>query len=197
VFQVAIPEELTEGSGRAVEWAEPDADAWKRHEPPVSTAEPPGFEEVPAPSALVETPEAPVAPVEEETPEIPEYPAEVASEPGVYETPTTPPAAAPWEAPPGAPMEAPPAPPRIRFGRRDPEERAERLARVLVSDMIAYHPARHREALETGTLAEVFDDEIKKSWGEYVEQIGKELAESTPYFRDALNEILAEGREVF
>lgn len=83
------------------------------------------------------------------------------------------------------------------FGKRDPNERAARLARVLVSDMIAYHPDRHRRSLAEGTLSQEFDDEIQKSWSEYVDQVGKDLAETTPYFRDALNQVLAQGAEVF
>lgn len=83
------------------------------------------------------------------------------------------------------------------FGKRDPHERAQRLARVLVSDMIAYHPDRHRRSLEEGTLKGDFEEEIDKSWNEYVDQVGKELADGTAYFTDALNEILAKGEKVF
>ena len=83
------------------------------------------------------------------------------------------------------------------FGKRDPKEKASRLARVLVSDMVAYNRDRHQRALEQGSLEEDFQDEIKKSWEEYVEQVGKDVAESTTYFNDALNEILARGQRVF
>lgn len=85
----------------------------------------------------------------------------------------------------------------VQFGHRSPEEKAQRLARVLVSDMILYNPQRHTRAMEGGNLAEEFEDEIKKSWEEYVEQVGEDLAESTSHFTDALNEILAKGEEIF
>lgn len=84
-----------------------------------------------------------------------------------------------------------------RFRKRGPQERAQRLARVLVSDIIAYYPARYRESLARGTLKEDFQDEVRKSWKEYVDQVGQELAESTPYFGEALNEILAQGKQIF
>lgn len=84
-----------------------------------------------------------------------------------------------------------------RFGRRDPHDRARHLARVLVSDMITYHPARYESALEAGTLKEDFADEVEKSWDEYREQVGPEIAEGTDYFVRALNEILAGGSEVY
>lgn len=85
----------------------------------------------------------------------------------------------------------------VQFGQRSPEDKAQRLARVLVSDMILYNPQRHTRAMENGTLAEEFEDEIKKSWEEYVEQVGEDLAEDTSYFTEALNEILAKGEEIF
>ncbi len=99
---------------------------------------------------------------------------------------------------PAPPPAAPAAPPKgFTFGKRDPHEKASRLARVLVSDIITYNPERHQRALEAGTLKADFEDGIQKSWGEYVDQVGKELAESTQYFNDALNEILARGQRVF
>jgi len=84
-----------------------------------------------------------------------------------------------------------------RFGRRDPHERARRLARVLVSDIIAYYPEKHAEAVRRGTVREEFEDEVSKSWKEFVDQVGSELAEDTPYFREALNEVLARGQQVY
>lgn len=91
----------------------------------------------------------------------------------------------------------PGAAPRPAFGQRSPEEKAKRLARVLVSDMISYNPELYDEAMERGTLEEDFEDEIEKSWEEYVEQVGDDMAESTSYWTDALNEILAKGEDVF
>jgi len=83
------------------------------------------------------------------------------------------------------------------LGKRDPAERARRLARVLVSDMIMYNPERHQRALASGTLESDFEEEIAKSWKEYVEQVGRDVAESTDYWRAALNDVLAGGRPVF
>lgn len=83
------------------------------------------------------------------------------------------------------------------FGPQDPDTRARRLARALVSDIKVYHPDRWEESVQTGSLRIDFRDEIMKSWDEYVEQVGEEMAKKTPYFRDALNEILAQGDRVF
>ncbi len=84
-----------------------------------------------------------------------------------------------------------------RFGRRDPHDRARRLARVLVSDIIAYYPDKHAEALREGRVRETFEEEVEKSRKEYIEQVGREMAESTDYFRVALNEVLARGTGVY
>jgi len=98
-----------------------------------------------------------------------------------------------------APTAAISEPPREapRFGGQNRDERARRLARALVSDMITYHPDRHQHGLREGTLRQDFREEIRKSWEEYVDQVGKETAHGTPFFRDALNQILARGQQVF
>jgi predicted Zn finger-like uncharacterized protein len=83
------------------------------------------------------------------------------------------------------------------FLNADPGQRARRLARALVSDLVAYHPQKREEGLRDGTLRQLFREEIKKSYEEYVEQIGRELADGSPHFQDALNEILGGGRKLF
>jgi hypothetical protein len=83
------------------------------------------------------------------------------------------------------------------FLANDPNQKAKRLARALVSDILAYHPGKREEGLANGTLKQIFREEIKKSYEEYVEQIGKEFAESTSHFQDALNELLASGKKLF
>lgn len=83
------------------------------------------------------------------------------------------------------------------FLTRDPSLRAKRLARALVSDMVAYYPAKHSEGLENGTLKELFRDEIKKSYEEYIAQVGADFARSTTHFQESLNEVLGAGKRIF
>ena len=83
------------------------------------------------------------------------------------------------------------------FLANDPNQKAKRLARALVSDMIAYHPQKREEGVRNGTLKQTFREEIKKSYEEYVDQVGKEFAETTTHFQDALNEVLAGGKKIF
>jgi hypothetical protein len=101
-------------------------------------------------------------------------------------------AAAPVEHRPAAPVRA-----VNPFLSQDPSLKARRLARALISDMVVYHPGKRQDGLRDGTLKELFEDEIKKSWEEYADQVGRQVADSTPYFKEALNEILAGGRQIF
>jgi hypothetical protein len=123
-------------------------------------------------------------------------------------TPVAPPAA------PSAPPVMPPTPAAPRpstgtmagsptrtpinpFLANDPNAKARRLARALISDLVTYFPQKRDEGLRDGTLKEIFREEIKKSYEEYVDQVGKEFADSTPHFTDALNDILASGQKIF
>jgi len=73
----------------------------------------------------------------------------------------------------------------------------EMLARALVSDILVYNRETRDSALAEGNLLEALGGEIKKSWELYKEKVTPEVANSTTYFREALNEILAEGDSVF
>jgi predicted Zn finger-like uncharacterized protein len=85
----------------------------------------------------------------------------------------------------------------VNPGRRRRREKNEMLARALVSDILVYNQATRDKALVEGTLLEALGPEIKKSWELYKEKVGPEAATTTTYFKDALNEILAEGQHVF
>ena len=99
-------------------------------------------------------------------------------------------------APTGEPAQAA-RPPINPFLANDPNAKAKRLARALVSDICAYFPQKREEGIRDGTLKQLFREEIKKSYEEYVDQIGREFAESTTHFQDALNDVLAGGKKLF
>ncbi len=121
-----------------------------------------------------------------------------AKNPGIVLEPPIPPTTK-HPAVPAAPAAAPrPAGRPVNpFLSKDPSQKARRLARALISDLAVYYPDRRKEGVANGTLKELFQEEIQKSWEEYTDQVGKEIAESTPYFTEALNEILAGGKQVF
>lgn len=157
---------------------------------PAGPAMPPSAD--PAPTAGSSVASAGAAPVEPAPAPLDAAPAVSAPEPAAAAPPPTPvPAAQPQPAP------TPSARPINPFLSQDPAAKARRLARALISDMVVYHPAKRQEGLREGTLKDLFDEEIRKSWEEYSEQVGKEVAESTSYFKEALNEILADGRQIF
>lgn len=172
---------------------------------PAAASTPAQAVSTPAPAPAPTPAAAPAAPPPLPPPLPPRAPAPAAAAPAPAPppapAPTPKPAAAP--APPSAAPAPRPAPapatsaPRSPFGVSDPNAKARRLARALVSDIVTYHPERRDKALADGTLKKEFMDEIKKSWEEYVGQVGTESARSTPHFRDALNEILAKGQALF
>ncbi len=80
---------------------------------------------------------------------------------------------------------------------RNKKERAKRLARVFVSDILVYNQEKRDKALSEGNLMSALGPEIKKGWEGYKEKIGPGIAQSSDYFKDALNEILADGQKIF
>ena len=193
----------------------PPRAATPRSTPPVATppsvsrvATPVSAPRIPTPripTPRVPTPQAPprvntpasvaaAISVPAETP-APAMPVAPAPAPIATATPSTAlPASAPSASQTPAPGERRPINP---FLARDPGLRATRLARALVSDMVAYYPAKHAEGLEKGTLKELFRDEIKKSYEEYIAQVGADFARSTTHFQESLNEVLGAGRKIF
>ena len=83
------------------------------------------------------------------------------------------------------------------FLANDPNAKARRLARALISDLVTYFPDRRDEGMRNGTLRELFREEIKKSYEEFVDQVGKEFADSTTHFQEAVNDILGGGQKLF
>jgi len=110
--------------------------------------------------------------------------------------PAAPPAAGAGTSAPGKRLTGPLRPVNP-FMVQDPKQKARRLARALISDMLVYHPEKRQQGIRDGTLPQLFKDEIQKSWLEYTEQVGLELAQSTPFWTEALNEILAGGHKLF
>ena len=210
IFDVDPPREATpeappptESPVETVEASDP-LDAALVAPPPVE--EPVEAAESPAPASEPSVPEA-AAPedfgavdIAVEPPDTAEPVAEVV-EADATPVPDPPPETAePVQAkePPAAPSEgAAESAGAIRFGRRSAEDKAKSLARSLVSDLIAYNPEKHKEALAAGTLPEVFSEEIDRSLREYQEQVEPEVMAQGTFFNDALNSILAEEQSIF
>ena len=168
--------------------------------PPAQPAPQPAAVPPPPPLRPVAPAGAPPRPVMPPAPAIPSGPPSRPAAPARAQQPVSPPAPQSPPQPAARPAAATPGPggrPANPFLSQDPSLKARRLARALISDIVVYHPAKRQEGIRDGTLKEVFEEEIKKSWEEYTEQVGRDVAESTGFFREALNEILAGGRQVF
>ena len=161
--------------------------------PVVDTALPPA--ESAQPAQQVAEPVAPAAVAA--PPAQPAQPAQPVAEPVAPAAAAAPPAESAQPAQPVAEPAQPTKSAKSKRGGRSKDDRAKRLARVLVSDILCYNQDRRDQALEDGTLMTVLGEEIKKSWELYKEKVGPDLANSTNYFKEALNEILADGQEVF
>ena len=99
---------------------------------------------------------------------------------------------------PAAPATTPSGlPEMLTADEKKQHEKARRLARVLASDIAIYNREKKDRGLAEGNLVAVLGYEIKKSWEIYKERVGADFANATPYFRDALNDLLAEGKKIF
>lgn len=164
--------------------------------PPASAGEvpppDPGFERFGAPPSLAES----------QSPRLggPSPSFETASAPA-YEPPEPPAPSVEVAAPPSPSPATVPAGAGLPDGlgpeERARHEKARRLARVLASDIAIYNREKRDRGIKEGNLVAVLGYEIKKSWEIYKERVTPEFANATPYFRDALNEMLAEGKKIF
>lgn len=166
---------------------------------PVVTAPTPAPDAVPVFTAslfdqqvLSPTPAAPAPAAPAPAPTLPP----VLSTAGVAPSPP-PAAAAPSPAAPSTIPTGTPIPEGLSLEERQKHERARRLARVLASDVAIYNREKRERGIQDGNLVAVLGYEIKKSWETYKERVGADFANATPYFRDALNEIVAEGKKIF
>ncbi|MGE5177429.1 MAG: zinc-ribbon domain-containing protein [Hyphomicrobiales bacterium] len=166
----------------------------------------------PSPAALAATHAPSATQAEAGHPPAPAAPPPTPAAPEAEAPPSAPPAAAPTPPPSAAPSPATaapaastgvplpagtPIPEGLSPEERQRHERARRLARVLASDIAIYNREKRDRGIQDGNLVAVLGYEIKKSWDIYKERVGAEFANATPYFRDALNEIVAEGKKVF
>jgi predicted Zn finger-like uncharacterized protein len=154
------------------------------------------FSTPPSPAAAVETPRPALRPVPRPQPVPTPAPAAAASA-GAFATARATTASAAAVAEPAAPAADSEAPGDPGGRPRRDRDKARRLARALVSDILVYNRESRDRALTEGNLIQALGPEIKKSWELYKERVTPEVANSTSHFRDALNEILAEGQKVF
>ena len=79
----------------------------------------------------------------------------------------------------------------------DPErtaerERAQRLARIAVSEMVLYQPEKFDQATRDGTLEQALDLEIQEARALLRQRIGEEVRAETDFIIDELNRVAQE-----
>lgn len=104
---------------------------------------------------------------------------------------------APAPAPPSAPPAATPA--AAALSAQQEARRARRFARALAESILQGPGRRERRdrALAEGRLIAEFARDLREAWRLYVDKVGEDYARSSPAFRDAFNEILADGQPLF
>ncbi|MGB0621067.1 MAG: zinc-ribbon domain-containing protein [Myxococcota bacterium] len=138
-------------------------------------------------TAAASSPEAPSTPGAE-TPPGPELSLETPAPGPVPDFATEPPSS-----PEPGVAERPPAPP----ADEDPEtteerERALRLARIAVSEMLLYQPEKFEQAILDGDLEQVLDFEIQEARALLRQRIREDVREETDFIVDELNRVAAE-----
>ena len=79
----------------------------------------------------------------------------------------------------------------------DPErtaerERAQRLARIAVSEMVLYQPEKFDQAMRKGTLEQALDLEIQEARALLRQRIGEEVRAETDFIIDELERVAQE-----
>jgi len=172
---------LREG-GLPIEGAAPAA-APAAPEIPEPVVSPPPVEAPASPEVSLEEPvAAPPMPETPETPEIAEPPALEFEEPAASHA---------------APEPTPAAEPATVAAEEDPEkteerERALRLARIAVSEMVLYQPEKFEQATRDGNLEQMLDLEIQEARALLRQRIGEEVRAETDFIMDELNRVAAE-----
>ncbi len=76
----------------------------------------------------------------------------------------------------------------------DPHERAKRLARLIVSDILIYNQDKIVEGIKEDTLFDLLKEDIEVGRTYYEKNIDPAVAEQTDYFNHALVDILIKSR---
>jgi hypothetical protein len=78
--------------------------------------------------------------------------------------------------------------------RKDPHERAKRLARLVVGDVVLYNKDKIEEGIRQDTLFEVLAPELEEARRYYEKSVDPAIAKQVDYFSLAVVDILVKGR---
>jgi len=77
--------------------------------------------------------------------------------------------------------------------RTDPHERAQRLARIIVGEIVLYHKDKIVEAIKNDSLFEVLERELDEGRKYYEKNVDPSLLARADYFDQAVVDILVKG----
>jgi hypothetical protein len=77
---------------------------------------------------------------------------------------------------------------------RNPQERAKRLARLIVNDIILYNQEKIVEGIRDDTLFEVLSEELDVARKYYDRNVDPSVSAQADYFNLAVVDILVKGR---
>jgi hypothetical protein len=79
--------------------------------------------------------------------------------------------------------------------RKDPHERAKRLARLIVGEIVLYHKDKIAEAIKQDTVFEVLRKELEEGRTYYQKNVDLSVGSAVDYFDQAVVDILIKGQE--
>ena len=78
--------------------------------------------------------------------------------------------------------------------QKDPHERAQRLARLIVGEIVLYHKERIVEAIRNDRLFEELEQELDEARAYYEKNVDPAVRTQTGYFDQAVVDILVKGQ---
>lgn len=77
---------------------------------------------------------------------------------------------------------------------QDPHERAKRLARLIIADIVLYNQEKIVEGIKNDTLFELLQEDIEIGRKYYEKNVDPAVVEQCNYFNQALVDILVKGK---
>jgi hypothetical protein len=78
--------------------------------------------------------------------------------------------------------------------RKDPHERAKRLARLIVGDIVLYNQEKIVQGIKNDSLFQLLEDELAEGRKYYEKNVDPAVAAQTDYYNQAIVDILVKGR---
>jgi DNA-binding response OmpR family regulator len=80
-------------------------------------------------------------------------------------------------------------------GSSQAHEKAKRLARIIVSDIILYNQAKVEEGIKNDTFYSILQDDIREGRALYERRVPEEIRKSTSFLESAFEELIAKKKQ--